>query len=141
MHAGGGVLPGTNVTATNLTTNITRTTVTSGTGDYTFTLLPLGVYEVKAEHSAPRPSAQRDDAQPQRHSSAQHERTDCVAILSDEGPASSVTGQCEHPDGPAIGHLGKLAGTNAIQLRLHAARVATPPGHHGDVLPAIDHEC
>jgi len=51
LHAGGGVLPGTNVTATNLTTNITRTTVTSGTGDYTFTLLPLGVYEVKAEHS------------------------------------------------------------------------------------------
>ena len=49
--AGGGVLPGTNVTATNLATNITRTTVTSGTGDGTFTLLPIGVYEVKAEHS------------------------------------------------------------------------------------------
>ena len=47
--AGGGVLPGTNVTATNLATNISRATVTSETGDFTFTLLPIGPYEVKAE--------------------------------------------------------------------------------------------
>jgi len=48
---GGGVLPGTNVTATNLATNIPRTTVTSDTGDYAFTSLPIGNYEVKAELS------------------------------------------------------------------------------------------
>ena len=42
----GGVLPGVTVTATNLATNLSRTTVTSDTGDYTFTLLAIGVYEV-----------------------------------------------------------------------------------------------
>jgi len=45
----GGVLPGVAVTATSLATNISRTTVTSETGDYAFTLLPIGFYEVKAE--------------------------------------------------------------------------------------------
>ncbi|PYR28500.1 MAG: hypothetical protein DMF92_13990, partial [Acidobacteria bacterium] len=45
----GGVLPGVTVTATNLATNLSRTTVTSDTGDYTFTLLAIGVYEVKTE--------------------------------------------------------------------------------------------
>jgi len=57
--AGGGVLPGTNVTATNLATNIPRTTLTSDTGDYTFTLLPIGVYEVKAELSGFKAQASR----------------------------------------------------------------------------------
>src|SRR5882762_9248537 len=47
--ASGGVLPGVSVTATSLATNISRTTVTSETGDYTFTLLPIGVFEVKTE--------------------------------------------------------------------------------------------
>src|SRR5947209_6174299 len=45
----GGVLPGVTVTATSLATNISRTTVTSETGDYAFTLLPIGIYEVKTE--------------------------------------------------------------------------------------------
>src|SRR6266446_5120548 len=45
----GGVLPGVTVTATSLSTNISRTTVTSETGDYAFTLLPIGIYEVKTE--------------------------------------------------------------------------------------------
>ena len=45
----GGVLAGANMAARNLETNITRTTVTSATGDYTFTALPVGTYEVKAE--------------------------------------------------------------------------------------------
>src|SRR5207244_11419418 len=45
----GGVLPGVTVTATSLATNLSRTTVTSDTGDYAFTLLPIGVYEIKTE--------------------------------------------------------------------------------------------
>jgi len=40
--AGGGVLPGTNVIATNLATNIPRTTVTSDTGDYTTAKMRTG---------------------------------------------------------------------------------------------------
>src|SRR5260370_2559896 len=44
----GGVLPGANMVAKNVETNITRTTVTSATGDYTFTPLPVGTYEVRA---------------------------------------------------------------------------------------------
>src|SRR5712691_788927 len=46
---GGGVLTGATVTARDLATNITRTTATSGTGDYTFTALPVSEYEVKTE--------------------------------------------------------------------------------------------
>src|SRR5438105_5019576 len=45
----GGVLPGVSVTATSVATNLSRTTVTSDTGDYAFTLLPIGVYEIKTE--------------------------------------------------------------------------------------------
>jgi hypothetical protein len=45
----GGVLPGVTVTATSLATNISRTTVTSETGDYAFTLLSIGFYEVKTD--------------------------------------------------------------------------------------------
>ncbi|HEV3214606.1 MAG TPA: carboxypeptidase-like regulatory domain-containing protein [Vicinamibacterales bacterium] len=45
----GGVLPGVTVTATNLGTNVSRTTVTTDTGDYTFTALLIGTYEVKGE--------------------------------------------------------------------------------------------
>lgn len=49
--ASGGVLPGVTVTATNKGTNISRTAVSSETGDYAFTLLPIGTYEVKSELS------------------------------------------------------------------------------------------
>src|SRR5213596_3618612 len=45
----GGVLPGVAVTAQNEATKIARTTVTSETGDYVFTLLPIGTYTVKIE--------------------------------------------------------------------------------------------
>src|SRR5205823_9473440 len=45
----GGILPGVTVTARHLATNVTRTTVTSETGDYTFTALSIGEYEVKSE--------------------------------------------------------------------------------------------
>src|SRR5436853_2358803 len=47
----GGVLPAVTVTAENVATKISRTTVTSDTGDYTFTLLPIGSYSVKIELS------------------------------------------------------------------------------------------
>ena len=45
----GGVLPAVTVTATNVATRINRSTITSDTGDYTFTLLPIGSYTVKIE--------------------------------------------------------------------------------------------
>ena len=45
----GGVLPAVTVTAENMATKNVRTTVTSDTGDYLFTLLPIGVYTVKIE--------------------------------------------------------------------------------------------
>ena len=47
----GGVLPNTAVTARDVGTNILRTTTTSSTGDFTFTALPIGDYEVKTELS------------------------------------------------------------------------------------------
>src|SRR5438093_1822751 len=45
----GGVLPAVTVTAENIATKNVRTTITSGTGDYMFTLLPIGVYTVRIE--------------------------------------------------------------------------------------------
>src|SRR5260221_5907329 len=45
----GGVLPAVTVTATNVATKNVRTTITSDTGDYSFTLLPIGSYTVKIE--------------------------------------------------------------------------------------------
>jgi outer membrane receptor protein involved in Fe transport len=45
----GGVLPGVSVTAENIGTKNIRTTVTSETGDYLFTLLPIGTYTVRIE--------------------------------------------------------------------------------------------
>src|SRR6267378_6823433 len=45
----GGVLPAVTVTAENIATKNARTTITSGTGDYVFTLLPIGVYAVRIE--------------------------------------------------------------------------------------------
>jgi len=55
----GGILPGVTVTARHLATNLTRTTVTSETGDYTFTTLPVGEYEVKTELSGFRTETSR----------------------------------------------------------------------------------
>ena len=45
----GGVLPAVTITAENVATKNVRTTVSSDTGDYLFTLLPIGVYNVKIE--------------------------------------------------------------------------------------------
>src|SRR6267378_7116323 len=45
----GGVLPAVTVTAQNIATKNQRTTISSDTGDYVFTLLPIGVYTVKIE--------------------------------------------------------------------------------------------
>src|SRR5262245_31022862 len=44
----GAILPGVTVTARHLATNVTRTTVTGETGDYSFTALSIGEYEVKS---------------------------------------------------------------------------------------------
>ena len=45
----GGALPGASVTITNPATGDTRTQVTTDTGDYVFTLLPIGRYTLKVE--------------------------------------------------------------------------------------------
>ncbi len=47
--ASGAVLPGATVTVENVGTGNLRTTITSDTGDYVFTLLPIGTYTVKIE--------------------------------------------------------------------------------------------
>ncbi len=49
--ASGAVLPAVTVTAENIATKNVRTTITSDTGDYVFTLLPIGAYTVKIELS------------------------------------------------------------------------------------------
>ena len=45
----GGVIVGANVTATNLDTGLSRTSVTNSSGDYNMVNMPLGRYQVKAE--------------------------------------------------------------------------------------------
>lgn len=45
----GGVLPAVTVTAVNVATKNVRATISSDTGDYVFTLLPIGVYTVRIE--------------------------------------------------------------------------------------------
>jgi hypothetical protein len=47
----GGALPGTTITLTNPATGDTRTQVTSESGDYVFTLVPIGRYTIKMELS------------------------------------------------------------------------------------------
>ena len=47
--ASGGVLPGVSITAKNIATNDTRTTVSENDGLYRITNLPRGTYDVKAE--------------------------------------------------------------------------------------------
>ena len=47
--ASGAVLPGVTVTAENLGTHETRVAPTGGSGDYAFTLLPIGRYKVTIE--------------------------------------------------------------------------------------------
>ena len=47
----GAVLPNTNVTLTNLDTDETRSTQTNGSGDYSFTLLPVGHYSITVKAS------------------------------------------------------------------------------------------
>src|SRR5271165_4120636 len=43
-------IPGVTITLTNVSTNGTRTTVTTDAGDYTFPSVPPGFYNVRAEH-------------------------------------------------------------------------------------------
>jgi Carboxypeptidase regulatory-like domain len=47
--ASGGIMPGVTVTIEHQATHDTRVATTSGSGDYVFTLLPIGTYSVKIE--------------------------------------------------------------------------------------------
>ena len=49
--ASGAIVPGANMTARNLDTGMTRTTVTSGDGSYRLPALAVGTYELRAEHA------------------------------------------------------------------------------------------
>ena len=48
--ASGAALPGAKITLTNTATSGVRTTVSTSSGDYTFTNVPIGGYVIKAEH-------------------------------------------------------------------------------------------
>lgn len=56
----GAVLPNAKVTVTNQGTRVTRDTVSTGSGDYTFTLLPVGTYTVSAEQKGFSKAEQSD---------------------------------------------------------------------------------
>src|SRR5277367_50768 len=47
----GAIIPGASVTLTNTGTNISQTTQTNGSGDYTFTLVQVGDYSIKVQAS------------------------------------------------------------------------------------------
>jgi len=49
LDASGAAIPGARVVARNVETGIERATLTAETGDYTFPLLPIGTYEVRAD--------------------------------------------------------------------------------------------
>jgi hypothetical protein len=49
--ATGAVIPGTNVTLTNIATSGVRNTITTDSGDYAFTAVPIGVYKIQATHA------------------------------------------------------------------------------------------
>ncbi len=56
----GAVLPNAKVTVTNQGTRVTRDTVSTDSGDYTFTLLPVGTYTVSAEQKGFSKAEQSD---------------------------------------------------------------------------------
>ncbi len=57
LDSSGGALPGATVTVTNTGTGAVRTSVTNETGDYNFSLLPIGPYTVRVELEGFSPQA------------------------------------------------------------------------------------
>ena len=55
--ATGAAVAGASVTLVNIATNASRSTVTTGDGDYTFASIPPGIYNVKVEHAGFRIAA------------------------------------------------------------------------------------
>src|SRR5579885_455342 len=47
----GAIVPGAEITARNTDTGQTRTAVTGGNGSFRFSALPVGAYEIRAEHT------------------------------------------------------------------------------------------
>src|SRR6476469_1691986 len=58
--ASGAVISGATVTLTNTATNVTQTTTTNETGNYTFALVPVGNYHVKVEQTGFRTEVTRE---------------------------------------------------------------------------------
>ena len=76
----GAVLPAVTVTAENIATKNVRTTVTSDTGDYVFTLLPIGIYTVKIELQGFQPVNSRVEL-----ATGDRARVDAPAAARDRG--------------------------------------------------------
>src|SRR5712692_419328 len=60
LDSSGAGIAGANVTARNVQTGITRSTVTNETANYSIPLLPIGTYEVMAEREGFKKSVQKD---------------------------------------------------------------------------------
>src|SRR4051794_35010829 len=60
LDQGDAVLPGVTITATNVSTGVSRTTVTNAEGSYFMPGLDPGVYEVKTDLSGFAPSARQN---------------------------------------------------------------------------------
>jgi hypothetical protein len=58
----GAVIPGANITLTNVGTAGVRTTITTESGDYTFTAVPVGVYNIQATHTGFKTAASNNVA-------------------------------------------------------------------------------
>jgi len=86
----GAVLPGATVTVQHVATGVVRTTVTGDTGDYVFTLLPIGAYTVQIELQGFQTHAARTVL-----ASGDRSRVDARLQLS--GVAESVTVTAEAP--------------------------------------------
>ena len=56
VDASGAVIVDANISLTNIATNVTQKTVTTGAGDFRFPLVPVGQYRLQAEHSGFAPS-------------------------------------------------------------------------------------
>lgn len=111
--SGGGILPGATVTIENVGTHDVRTAPTSGSGDYVFTLLPIGTYTVKIE-------LQGFGAHNSRVALSAGDRTRVDAKLQVGSVAESITVTAESPlvqtDSSIVGTLINLKNVSDLPV-------------------------